>query len=575
MSIEISRPNITNDTLVGFVQQPDGRGTLSILFSCILTLCLCVWSATHLDLPKHDERQFQYGCRYVKWGLLGLFGPEIVMWAAWRQHISAAILTKSMQETYKTEVATTAHPPWTMVHSFYGGMGGFAFDLSASGTTAASPSIPGLRRLHVTPRGLLLLAKCGLLPRVTKDDILDKSKTDGVGKLICCVQVGWMVVQAVTRLAVGLPISPLEINTIAHVVCALMNYALWWSKPKWVNEPTVLRGDWTQAMCAFMYMSSQISADQKAERDLLRNFGVQPEIATLLYVPKASRTTKDHQQATVDDPPQTLIAPDDCGCPGTQHMFIRRKSKDIDEETWPSHHSDGQSKPVASEEMVQTRWRLACEAIEKYPALQKRLAPKDINAAESRYRVALNLYPDMPEKVKTRFKQQIREEAPDSNRAAEGMVFAPEELVVDHARNWPGDDLLRQIQGSTMGMVMWGASTVYGAIHMAGWNDSFPTSVEMWFWRASAAYLVFSGLLWAFINLLDFLSGSVWLYWYEILAGDRPRRSHSLIFGLCILGGSLYVVARVYLVVEAFISLRALPAATYASPAWILTVPHL
>jgi hypothetical protein len=37
----------------------------------------------------------------------------------------------------------------------------------------------------------------------------------------------------------------------------------------------------------------------------------------------------------------------------------------------------------------------------------------------------------------------------------------------------------------------------------------------------------------------------------------------------------LYVVARIYLVVEAFISLRALPAAAYVSPAWILTVPHL
>jgi hypothetical protein len=126
-----------------------------------------------------------------------------------------------------------------------------------------------------------------------------------------------------------------------------------------------------------------------------------------------------------------------------------------------------------------------------------------------------------------------------------------------------------------MGMVMWGASTVYGAVHLAGWKDSFPTPAEMWFWRTSAAYLVFSGLLWAFINLLDFLSGSVWLYWYEILARDRRGRSHILILGLCVLGGVLYVVARIYLVVEAFISLRALPAAAYVSPAWILTVPHL
>jgi hypothetical protein len=98
MSIQISRPDATNDTLVGFVQQPDGRGTLSILFSCLLTLSLCIWSAIHLDLPKHDERQFQYALRYLKWSVLGLFGPELVIWAAWRQHISARVLSQSIQE---------------------------------------------------------------------------------------------------------------------------------------------------------------------------------------------------------------------------------------------------------------------------------------------------------------------------------------------------------------------------------------------------------------------------------------------------------------------------------------------
>lgn len=101
MSIQVSRLEVTNTTLLGFVQQPEGRGTLSILFSCLLTLSLCVWSAVHLDLPKHDEHQFHYGCRYLKWSLLGLLGPELVIWAAWRQHISARVLTKSIHEVHQ------------------------------------------------------------------------------------------------------------------------------------------------------------------------------------------------------------------------------------------------------------------------------------------------------------------------------------------------------------------------------------------------------------------------------------------------------------------------------------------
>jgi hypothetical protein len=253
-----------------------------------------------------------------------------------------------------------------MVHSFYGGMGGFAFDLTVSGIADGSPFIPGLRRLHVTPRGLLLLAKCDLLPRVTKGDILDKSKTDGSGKLICCIQVGWILVQAVTRLAVGLPIAPLEINTIAHVICALMNYLLWWSKPKWVNEPTILRGEWTQAICAFMYMSSQASADQKAERDLLRNFGVQPEIATLLYLDKASQTTDDHQHTEIDHPARAHIDPDRDSFSDQRPMFIRKIARGKDEKIWLPSCLPESSGRMAFEEMRRIRWRLACEAIERY-----------------------------------------------------------------------------------------------------------------------------------------------------------------------------------------------------------------
>ena len=64
------------------------------------------------------------------------------------------------------------------------------------------------------------------LPHITIQDIDDKSKTDGTAKLTCCVQVTWILVQTITGLAIGLAISPLEINTLGHVVCALLMYAL-------------------------------------------------------------------------------------------------------------------------------------------------------------------------------------------------------------------------------------------------------------------------------------------------------------------------------------------------------------
>lgn len=36
-------------------------------------------------------------------------------------------------------------------------------------------------------------------------------------------------------------------------------------------------------MCAFMYMSSQVSAEHRVGRDLLRKFSVKPEFADILY----------------------------------------------------------------------------------------------------------------------------------------------------------------------------------------------------------------------------------------------------------------------------------------------------
>ncbi|KND88551.1 hypothetical protein TOPH_06890 [Tolypocladium ophioglossoides CBS 100239] len=105
-----------------------------------------------------------------------------------------------------------------------------------------------------------------------------------------------------------------------------------------------------------------------------------------------------------------------------------------------------------------------------------------------------------------------------------------------------------------MGIILWSASTVYSAIRLAGWNEML------------AAYTIFSGLLWSLSNLLGHLSGSVWWYLYDILAGGVRRRSYIVIYVLCCIDGTLYVVAPTYLVAEAIVSLRTLPTSAYDSP---------
>ena len=75
------------------------------------------------------------------------------------------------------------------MHSFYAGMGGFVFDMDSPDMKDGPSFMPKLGRLHVTPRGIQLLANCGLLPQISKKAIADKNKTDGAGKLLMMMMI--------------------------------------------------------------------------------------------------------------------------------------------------------------------------------------------------------------------------------------------------------------------------------------------------------------------------------------------------------------------------------------------------
>ncbi len=96
----------------------------------------------------------------------------------------------------------------------------------------------------------------------------------------------------------------------------------------------------------------------------------------------------------------------------------------------------------------------------------------------------------------------------------------------------------------------------FGDKHVATWNDHFPSGVESCMWRCSAAYIIWSGLVWLLINLIAQISKPFDDYW------NRTRLSHApfatlvpliIVCGLC---GSLYIFAWMYLVFMAFISIR-------------------
>jgi hypothetical protein len=96
---------------------------------------------------------------------------------------------------------------------------------------------------HLSGSEIIKLRSKGQLekiPRITKGEINDKSKSDGFAKAIAVGQIGWTLIQVCVRGARGLAIAQLEIAVIAFSVCAVVIYAVQWLVPKDARVPITL-----------------------------------------------------------------------------------------------------------------------------------------------------------------------------------------------------------------------------------------------------------------------------------------------------------------------------------------------
>jgi hypothetical protein len=73
-----------------------------------------------------------------------------------------------------------------------------------------------------------------------KKKLEDKGKAGALVKTLAILQILWLVIQCGARLAQHLPLTTLEISTLAYVPCTILIYYLWWDKPYEINTPTYL-----------------------------------------------------------------------------------------------------------------------------------------------------------------------------------------------------------------------------------------------------------------------------------------------------------------------------------------------
>ena len=154
------------------------------------------------------------------------------------------------------------------------------------------------------------------------------------------------------------------------------------------------------------------------------------------------------------------------------------------------------------------------------------------------------------------------------------LHFRSEEMLVSRVQNWPWDDLLRNVDGLVVGMILWLACLAYGTIHLTAWNVHFPTVVEQWLWRSSSLYIGFCGGLWIILNYLTQAYQPLNNFWDSWMDGGGKWWQNIMIGVPVIICGLSLVLARAFIVVEAFISIRELPAGAYETPTWTQVFPH-
>lgn len=80
-------------------------------------------------------------------------------------------------------------------------------------------------------------------PRLNTRSIKLSSKSDSLSKAITLFQISWFSLMFLLRLIKHLPITELEIGTMATILLSIATYGYWWGKPQDSHETAVLELD--------------------------------------------------------------------------------------------------------------------------------------------------------------------------------------------------------------------------------------------------------------------------------------------------------------------------------------------
>ncbi|KAI1392122.1 uncharacterized protein F4822DRAFT_425338 [Hypoxylon trugodes] len=534
-----------------WVSSQNIRSTSDILWSCIVTLTACIYTALHLNI-KVETNRGQRIILKVKWVMLALIAPEVVICMAFSQYLEARWLVRELNESKSKKRSYGEDEDDTkfdMYYAFFVVMGGLRVsyeDIEEDGPWVDTPYASNYIRI-LSVEAVAALAREGVFIDIARKDIEDRSKADAIQKALVLLQVTWMVTQCIARKLYGLPLALLEVHTMIHVVCALILYICWFEKPLEVQTPEFL---------------------DLSKNDSLRNF-----LSLLLFeydFPTMSEETKPK-----------LLTPHQA--PTDKHISIASL-----DEAFRSHSSidipDGYILPIVPlrEEALPVQLQPA-EVVScgicfyqtrqlyrgEYLMLQRVVAAINeirgpISADESfPLGLLIKSNDDFDPKEETASNPVFQEQR---DMSTDGFVYFLRRDVSKALRVSSFTWLMR-----SLGLLF---PLLYGGIHLTAWNYRFPSNPERLVWMISC--FIIAGT-YPFMELI-----------YHVIAGFDKIATKSrgeeysfneldnVTFVLILTASSICALAaRAYIVIEAFISLRNVPIGVYWSPGWVQMIPHV
>ncbi|TFK73001.1 hypothetical protein BDN72DRAFT_855036 [Pluteus cervinus] len=208
------------------------RTLLDIVQSCLVTIAACVFQAIHPNIPDPKagfcKKQFQR----VKITLHATICPEVIIFWAIRQRLGSRIVRDEVNKAFEDLRLNSPKYPvitWTATHGHFAQMGGFCRD--DTGVVLFPPTLVDfIREDRINLKGL----------QITKEQLEDRSKGNLISKVFVTLQTTWFVLECLSRWLARLPLTELEVITLAYATLNIITCAVWWNKPLNVGCPNYL-----------------------------------------------------------------------------------------------------------------------------------------------------------------------------------------------------------------------------------------------------------------------------------------------------------------------------------------------